>query len=71
MKRRSQMTKKDKFDAYCNSGISNSISKMRMLCRLERRHGTYKVEVDAKTTEVYIKNRDILFVTVRKFDFND
>lgn len=71
MKRRSQMTKKDKFAAYSNSDISKSISKMRMLCRLERRHGTYKVEVDAKTTEVYIKNRDILFVTVRKFDFND
>lgn len=57
MKRRSQMTKKDKFAAYSNSDISKSISKMRMLCRLERRHGTYKVEVDAKLPRFTSKPR--------------
>lgn len=67
MKRRTQLTKRDKFDAYCSTALCYSINEMRMLSRMAKRHGTYKVQVDENTTEVYIKSKNTLYVTIKNF----
>lgn len=66
MKRRNQMSKREKFNSYMSAPLMRDIQQMRMVLRLARRYGVYTVQVSKQKTEVYVNVKHLLHSTVNQ-----